>query len=206
MIRQPTLFDEAFCEETLEKDCLGISGLSYFRGFLSPDEQARIWDHVNSLPWQNDLKRQVQHYGYKYDYKARAIDPSMFVGPLPDFAIEVAQHLLAKQLVDQMPDQMIVNNYEPGQGISLHVDCEPCFGDTIVTVSLGSEYEMLFKAIHNDETKRLRLELGSVLSLRGEARFAWMHGIQSRRNEKWGPRGRRVSLTFRNVILTQERG
>lgn len=206
MIRQPTLFDEVLPEEALDKDCQGISGLWYCRGFLRPDEQARVWDQVIAKPWQDDLKRQVQHYGYKYDYKARAIDPSMFVGPLPDFAIEIARKLLTKQLIDEMPDQMIVNNYEPGQGIALHVDCEPCFGDTIVTVSLGSEYEMLFKHIHTGEPKRLRLELGSALILRGEARSEWMHGIQPRRREGWGPRARRISLTFRNVILSEQRG
>ena len=43
-----------------------------------------------------------------------------------------------------MPDQLIVNEYQPGQGISAHIDCEPCFKNTIVTVSLGSVYEMDF--------------------------------------------------------------
>lgn len=202
MIRQPTLFDEA-PSEALDKNCQGISGLWYCRGFLHPDEQARIWDEVNAKPWQDDLKRKVQHYGYKYDYKARAIDRSMFVGRLPDFAIQVAQELLAKKLIDEPPDQMIVNNYEPGQGIALHVDCEPCFGDTIVTVSLGSDYEMLFKHIRNDEKRQLRLETGSALILRGEARSEWMHGIRPRLSEDWGRRGRRISLTFRKVILNQ---
>ena len=29
---------------------------------------------MDARPWLSDLKRRVQHYGYKYDYRARAID------------------------------------------------------------------------------------------------------------------------------------
>lgn len=180
---------------------LGVSGLTYCRAFLAPEDQTRILAEVDGRPWLTDLKRRVQHYGYKYDYRARKIDPSMYVGPLPPFALEVAQQLIHQELIDEVPDQLIVNEYEPGQGITAHIDCAPCFKNTIVTVSLGSAYEMDFLSVESGEIRSILLELGSALVMQDEARYQWMHRIQARRSDKGRPRGRRVSLTFRNVIL-----
>jgi alkylated DNA repair dioxygenase AlkB len=180
---------------------LGIRGLTYLPDLLSVEEQLETLQAIDARPWQNDLKRRVQHYGYKYDYKARTIDRSMFVGPLPPFAIQVAKKLQTYQLLEETPDQVIVNEYQPGQGITAHVDCEPCFKDTIATVSLGSTYEMDFICLATNKVVSALLETGSALVLRGEARYEWMHRIQARMKDKGLRRGRRVSLTFRNVIL-----
>jgi len=180
---------------------LGISGLSYYRDFLTTSEQESVIREVDARPWLSDLKRRVQHYGYKYDYRARKVDPSMYVGLLPPFAIEIAQKLRARELLEEMPDQLIVNEYEPGQGITAHIDCEPCFKNTIVTVSLGSAYVMDLICVATKEVKPVLLEMGSALVLRDEARYEWMHRIQARKSDDGVPRRRRVSLTFRNVIL-----
>jgi hypothetical protein len=41
--------------------------------------------------------------------------------------------------------------------------------------------------------------------MKGEARYDWLHGIAGRKTDIFEgrsiPRGRRVSLTFRNVII-----
>jgi hypothetical protein len=42
--------------------------------------------------------------------------------------------------------------------------------------------------------------------MRDEARYAWAHRIQARKSDCGVPRRRRVSLTFRNVILNNEAG
>ncbi len=178
-----------------------INGLTYWPVFLTPQEQETLLAAVDARPWQNDLKRRVQHYGYRYDYKARRIDLSMRIGELPDFAVPVAQRLVHDGLMTQIPDQLIVNEYEPGQGISAHIDCEPCFGPSIVTVSLGWAYEMDFIHAHTHETKTILLAKGSALGMTGEARYQWRHRIRARRSDRGSPRKRRVSLTFRNVVL-----
>jgi len=184
-----------------QSDCEGIEGLTYFPGLLPTGMQAQTLSAIDANPWQDDLKRRVQHYGYKYDYKARRIDPSMFVGPLPGFAVEVANQLLAYQLMPEMPDQLIVNEYRPGQGIAAHVDCVPCFKDTIATVSLGSACEMDFIEVESGTPRSMWLEAGSALVLAGDARYRWMHRIRARASDRGVRRGRRVSLTFRNVIV-----
>ncbi|MEN9673465.1 MAG: hypothetical protein RL553_1730 [Planctomycetota bacterium] len=189
--------------ETPKKNHLGVQGLIYAQYFLNNEEQIKTLQEIDKLPWQNDLKRRVQHYGYKYNYKARTIDHTMFVGPLPPFAVEVANKLILTGLINEMPDQLIVNEYQPGQGISAHIDCEPCFKNTIVTVSLGSVYEMDFISLESGEVRPTVLELGSALILENDSRYQWMHRIKHRKSDHKVPRGRRVSLTYRNVILSE---
>jgi alkylated DNA repair dioxygenase AlkB len=201
-VPQLELFGAPVPDSKVLRDYLGVPGLTFVPGLLTPEEQSRVLREVDDRPWQNDLKRRVQHYGYKYDYKARSVDPSMYVGPLPPFAVEVAQKMLRRAAIDEMPDQLIVNEYEPGQGITAHIDCAPCFKNTIATVSLGSVYEMDFISVANGEVRSTPLEVGSALVMRDEGRYEWMHRIKARKSEEWGPRGRRVSLTFRNVVLS----
>ena len=92
-IQQLGLFENIEKSEIL-RDLHGIQGLYYCSDLLSKVEQCRSSMKLIKHPWMQDLKRQVQHYGYKYDYKARRVDPSMYVGPLPGFANEIAQKLL----------------------------------------------------------------------------------------------------------------
>ncbi len=198
MERQLELFAD---EQVIESCYLGIEGLTKVPNFLDAAMRDETLAMVDSLPWQNDLKRQVQHYGYKYDYKSRAIDRSMFVGELPPFAKAIALRLFQDGHMPGIPDQLIVNEYRRGQGIAAHVDCVPCFDDTIVTISLGSVYDMHFKSLETSVEKSATLELGSALILSGDARYSWTHGIRPRTTDNGRPRGRRVSLTFRKVLL-----
>ncbi len=184
-----------------------VAGLRYVAEFIGPADEVALLGEIDARPWLADLKRRVQHYGYKYDYKARAISRSMFVGSLPPFAIELGTRLIDAQVLAEMPDQLIVNEYEPGQGISPHVDCEPCFKERIVTVSLGSQCEMEFLPKDAEKTSKLiMLEPHSALLISGEARYEWLHTIRARLSDRGRLRKRRVSLTFRNVILGEDSG
>jgi alkylated DNA repair dioxygenase AlkB len=198
MFQQPELF------AVVPGDALEvpkIEGLTYVPEFLTPTEQVTILREVDRHPWRNDLKRRVQHYGYRYDYKARRVDRSMFLGPLPTFATPVANRLVERSLFSQLPDQLIINEYLPGQGITAHVDCEPCFAGAIAMVSLGWTYEMEFIHAQTQEVRALPLLTGSAVVIVGEARYGWLHQIKARKSDRGVPRQRRVSLTFRNVIL-----
>jgi len=204
MSMQAQLFDQEAQPSTPDlilHDCLGVPGLTCCPNLLDREEQEQVLAAVDAQPWLTELKRRVQHYGYKYDYKARSVDPSMFLGPLPEFGLKVAEKLLARGLIEQMPDQMIVNEYKPPQGISAHVDCEPRFGGTIVTVSLGWAYEMEFISVSTGEKQAILLGVGSTLSMRKEARYSWMHRISGRLSDRGVRRKRRVSLTYRYVVL-----
>ncbi|MEM1317083.1 MAG: alpha-ketoglutarate-dependent dioxygenase AlkB [Pseudomonadota bacterium] len=191
---RPDLFDEPV--EHLE-------GLSLISDFISPDEHRFLLEQVDGQPWRGDLKRRTQHYGWRYDYKSRTVYPSDFIGHLPEWLQGIAQRLLENGAFERCPDQAIVNEYLPGQGISAHVDCQPCFGDTIAGLSLGGRCVMDFSHPQQKQKVSILLESRSLLVLSGPARFEWRHGIAARKSDMIDgarhPRERRVSITFRTV-------
>ena len=191
----------------------GIQGLSYIPNFLSPVEQKRTLDMIDGSTWMSTLERAVQHYGWRYDYRSRVVSAGMRIGPLPDWLNDLAQRLYSQtDCFDRVPDQAIVNEYNPGQGIAMHID-RHCFGNTVATVSLGDTWQMDFRPLgaERSTTVHMALEPGSALVLSGDARHRWLHGIAKRKRERlqqggWRPRMRRVSVTFRTVLPIRIRG
>lgn len=176
----------------------------YIPSYINPEEEKELIHIIDEQTWITDLKRRVQHYGYKYDYKKRALSQSAYLGVLPEWAIKIASRLYDYQLIEVAPNQVIVNEYLPGQGIANHVDCISCFGDTVISLSLGSSCVMDFK-INEPLTKiPILLEPCSLVIFREEARYKWQHGIAARKKDKYQGRElirqRRISLTFRQVI------
>ena len=187
------------------QDVATVPGLKYIEGFLSPEEQSYSVERVDAAAneWRNDLRRRVQHYGWRYDYKARAITPDMHIGALPDWLARLAQRLYVKTgLFDKVPEQVIVNEYLPGQGIAMHTDHRG-FGPTVCTISLLDDWEMDFAEHWKDKSPAL-LQRGSCVLLTDTARSAWQHGIAPRKTDTLlgGQRNRkrRLSLTFRTVL------
>ena len=182
-----------------------IPGLAYVAGYLDPAEQARLLATIDGLPWLGDLRRRVQHYGYRYDYTRRGIDRDLYLGPLPEWAAALAGRLRAAGHTPRDLDQLIVNEYVPGQGIAPHVDCAPCFADTVVALSLGSSCVMTFSRRDGSDPVERLLEPGSLLVMRDEARYEWRHAIPARKTDvhegRRLARGRRVSLTYRTVLV-----
>ena len=172
-------------------------------GFFGIGEAQHLLAAIDAEPWRSDLKRRVQHYGWVYDYRARAVSPDMDLGPLPTWLTEIAHRVGKDGGFDATPDQVIVNEYLPGQGISAHVDCEPCFGPVIASLSLCGSAEMTFKKRSTGERHSAILEPANLLILSGEARYDWTHEIPARKSDVVEgvrqPRKRRVSLTFRTV-------
>ena len=180
-----------------------ISGLSYIPDFITAREERALMDEIDAQPWMDDLKRRVQHYGYRYDYKARGVFDDSYLGPLPEFLGGVAGEL-CPSFFSKHPDQAIVNEYLPGQGISAHIDCAPCFGEVIASLSLGSAVIMQFIHPETNQKESLYLEERSLLVLSGDARYLWQHCIPARKSDVVQgvkiERSRRLSVTFRSVL------
>lgn len=154
-----------------------ILGLQYLPDFITANEERTLIEILDQQQWLNDLKRRVRHYGYKYDYKARAVTADSYLGSLPDWLMPITRKLPFKP--DKAPDQVIVNEYLPGQGISAHVDCVPCFSDTIASLSLGSGAIMQFT--NGQKKQELYLEPRSLIILSDPARYKWTHAIPARK-------------------------
>ena len=190
----------------------GVPGRQYIPCFLSDADQAATVRHIDNLRWREDLERRVQHYGWRYDYQARGVGADMRIGPLPDWLRAIGRRLFDETgAFDREPDQAIVNEYWPGQGIAMHVDRD-CFGPAVAMVSLGDAWRMDLRRVGagKGEGESILLEPGSALVLSGEARNRWQHGIARRKRERvgggWRPRERRVSVTFRTVLTSEGAG
>lgn len=118
--------------------------------------------------------------------------------------------------------QAILNLYQPGEGISPHVDLLRRFGDGIIGVSLGSGCVMQFAktdtneeasdVAHHREQWDVYLPEQSVIVLSEEARYQWTHGIGKHKEDyvsipdlngshgQWIERGVRLSITFRWLL------
>lgn len=181
-----------------------ISGLIYLNNFVSPLDEAALLSAVDAQPWQGDLKRRVQQYGFHFDYTTRAVDASDYLGRLPNWAKSLTVRLVAEGHMTTIPNQMIVNEYLPGQGINPHIDSISSFGPIVCSVTLGSHCVMDLSHATSGEAKSLVLERGSLLVLSGDARYKWRHGIPGRMVDQIAglptARARRVSLTFRTVV------
>ena len=178
-------------------------GLVYIPDFITEEEEKELIGRIDNEKWLKDtkMKRRVQHYGWKYDYKARQIDASLRIGELPSWAQELATKLLSKKWVKVVPDQVIVNEYLGNQGIGEHIDSDS-FADDIATISLLESWEMNFRKGKGKENKFVQLlEQRSVAVMSGDARYKWTHEIPKRLKESGRKRGRRISLTFRKVIV-----
>lgn len=176
---------------------LAPKGLKVMRDFITEAEELRLLDWVELGEWLSDLKRRVQHYGWKYNYKLRKVDSASYLGPLPKWAQILGQRLLDLGMVKELPDQVIVNEYLGNQGISKHIDCPDCFRGPIVTISLCETWQMTFRS--GNEKFETTLAQRSAVSMDGPARYDWSHEIPQRKNEQGNLRGRRISLTFRKV-------
>lgn len=173
-------------------------GLTLIENFIDADEEARLMAAVDAAPWDSTLKRRVQHYGMRYDYDRRTVTEtelgSPSVPPIPEWCGFLVDRL------DFTPDQLIINEYLPGQGIARHTDAF-VFGSPIVSLSLGSTCEMVFRCRDSGAVVGVILPPRSLLIMDGDARSRWTHEIPARLTDCIGGRRRRrtrrVSLTFR---------
>ncbi|XP_017078692.1 alkylated DNA repair protein alkB homolog 8 [Drosophila eugracilis] len=190
------------------------SGLLVISDFVSEEEESTllkaISDDGRTSEATGTLKhRKVKHFGYEFLYGTNNVDSSK---PLEQ-SIPSACDILWPRLKDSAsswdwntPDQLTVNEYEPGHGIPPHVDTHSAFFDPILSLSLQSDVVMDFR--RGDEQVQVRLPRRSLLIMSGEARYDWTHGIRPKHIDvvpsgfgglTTQTRGKRTSLTFRRL-------
>jgi alkylated DNA repair dioxygenase AlkB len=174
-----------------------IPGLRYLPHYVDTQTHDSLLATVDAGSWRDFGERRAQIYGYSYHHTKGVYR----VEDLPTWAQELAARLLRDGCTPDLADQLIVNDYVPGQGIPAHVDA-PLFTDTIVSISLGSSCLMEFTNESGAREEQF-LEPMSALLIAGEARSGWKHAIPARASDSWAgrdwPRARRVSLTFRKM-------
>lgn len=180
----------------------GIDGLILVENFVDEQEETALIEAIDAREWSDQLKRRTQQYGYIYDYSSKggSAGPSKKAAPIPEAFRLVVERMSDKSLLHD-PDQVIVNEYQPGQGIGAHIDHKTKFEDNIGSLSLLTPVTMEF----TKDSKKIRLLLPrrSLLLMRREARYEWSHGISPVKTDPLTKqaRKRRVSLTFRKMSI-----
>ncbi|KAF6101943.1 alkB-like protein 8, tRNA methyltransferase [Phyllostomus discolor] len=204
-------------------------GLKVVEEIVSSEDEKLLLESINwtedknNQNFQKSLKhRRVKHFGYEFHYENNNVDKDKpLPGGLPDICDSILEKWLKEGIIRHKPDQLTVNEYEPGHGIPAHIDTHSAFEDEIISLSLGSEIVMDFK--HPDGvTVPVMLPRRSLLVMTGESRYLWTHGItprkfdtvQASKGHKSGiithdvgdltlnKRGIRTSFTFRKVRQT----
>src|SRR5690606_38606790 len=100
-----------------QDDVKGIGGLTKVPEYISRAEESDLLELIDRNRWSTELKRRVQHYGFRYDYKRRTVGTQGYMGMLPGWLQALAERLEYDGFVGQTPDQCAINEYLPGQGI-----------------------------------------------------------------------------------------
>lgn len=186
--KQTTLYGK-FVDEKSSKNNSSIKGLTIQLDAIDSETHDELMKRIYECEWDDILKRRVQHYGFRYDYTTKTLDEKNKPKELPEWAIKLCKILQEKNLIDDIPNQLIINEYKPGQGISKHTDSK-VFGDTIFSISLGSSCQFIMR--NGNEMKEIRIPPRAFIKMQGAARYKWTHEIPA-------VKGKRVSLTFRYV-------
>ena len=182
-----------------------IRGLRYIADYLTEEQHNWLLDTIDKQQWRYFGKRRVQHYGQKYDYNEQQKKDDREVNEFPEWLKRLCLKLQKDEHMPKIANQVLISEYEPGQGIGDHTDKEACFMDTICILSLRSSCVMNL-TLTSDSTQKIPIWLapGSLTVLSADAKNRWMHGIPARKTDVWDDRKyarqRRVSLSFRRLI------
>lgn len=101
--------------------------------FISTSEEINLFRIINQQKWSDDLARKTQQYGFVYNY-ARPREKPYKTDKIPDWMDFLIERLIYHGIFDEknVPNQIIINSYSAGQGISSHVDNQDHFGPSCV--------------------------------------------------------------------------
>jgi DNA oxidative demethylase len=174
-----------------------VASQAAFRHWLTPGgrRMSVAMTNCGNVGWVSD------HSGYRYseqDPTTQRRWPAM-----PELLATLARNAaLHAGYPDFTPDACLVNRYETGTRLSLHVDQDERDATApIVSVSLGAAATFLWGGLQrHDRTHRWRLESGDVVVWGGAARYVY-HGIAPLLTADHPLTGnRRFNLTFRKAL------
>ncbi len=181
-----------------------IPGLTITPNFIDQNYEQELIQNISQESWNTALARRTQHYGYKYNYRSRSITEDDYLGSFPQWLDKLTDYITEKAVLKRRPDQIIINEYLPGQSIAAHIDMTTLFDEHICSLSIGSNIMMIYS--RSDKQEHYYLERCSLLEMTNDARYKWKHSIPNKKidvvNGVKIPRSTRYSITFRKTIIS----
>lgn len=208
-------------------DMDGIGDVWHVTDFLSTDEELGLMRNIDALPpseWVVLRGRRLVPLGGH----PRPPPELMSRETLPPWAQAVCDALVLSGVfpADAPPNHILLNEYQPGEGIDAHKD-GPLYAPLVAIVSLGSQcgFEFSEDTPERPSLASLLLPPRGLLVFAGDAYERHLHSVPARRADEITPRQgfvdlcgegeegarpsrlprrRRLSLTVRRVVLPPE--
>lgn len=178
-----------------------VPGLFLYPDFIDEATEIRLLEEIDNQIWIIDYKRRLQYYGYRNELD-KPYDLIAFPVEMPPLIQQLSEQIVEQNIVLHQPDQVIINEYTPGEGIKPHKD-RNYFDNQICGVNLGSGCIMRFIRGKNLEVIDVEIPRRSLYVMQDEARLKWKHAIPPRKKDvvdgQIKHRERRVSITYRKV-------
>lgn len=112
----------------------------YFENAISPLHEVALLEAIDD----------VSHKHVWVELRARRLQ--QWAAPLPSFLDRLANDLVSLGIFtkDYKPNHILINAYEPDEGIAAHTD-GPSYYPTVATLSLGSDCVMRYSVLHGRE-------------------------------------------------------
>ncbi|RBQ11784.1 alpha-ketoglutarate-dependent dioxygenase AlkB [Pedobacter miscanthi] len=178
-----------------------VPGLYIYPNFISGSLEEELLQEIDKQIWMVDYSRRLQYYGYRNELE----EPHQLISiplTIPERIYHLSKNIVSQGLLDLQPDQVIINEYLPGEGIRPHKD-RSYYENQICGINLGSGCLMRFIKGKNLETVDIEMPRRSMYIMQDDARKKWTHGIPPRKKDNINgalmKRERRVSITYRKV-------
>ncbi|MCX2575084.1 alpha-ketoglutarate-dependent dioxygenase AlkB [Pedobacter sandarakinus] len=178
-----------------------VPGLFIYPDFISPERETQLLSEIDRQVWMVDYARRLQYYGFRNELE----EPYQLIGiplQIPKQILALSTEIVEGQLLAIQPDQVIINEYLPGEGIRPHKD-RNYYENQICGVNLGSGCIMRFIRGKKLEIIDIEIPRRSLYVMQDDARKKWDHGIPPRKKDvisgEIHHRDRRVSITYRKV-------
>jgi alkylated DNA repair dioxygenase AlkB len=178
-----------------------LPGLFIYPDLIDEARESQLLNEIDSQIWIVDYLRRLQYYGYRNELE-KPYDLIPFPVPMPPHMEQLSKELVERKIILLQPDQVIINEYVPGEGIKPHKD-RAYYENQICGVNLGSGCIMRFIKGMNEQVIDVEIPRRSVYVMQDDARKKWKHAIPPRKKDnidgQLKHRERRVSITYRKV-------
>jgi alkylated DNA repair dioxygenase AlkB len=182
-----------------------VPGLFIYPNFIDEEKEQQLLEEIDCQIWVVDYLRRLQYYGYRNELE-KPYNLIPFPVPIPETIQQLSEEIVKQKILTYQPDQVIINEYVPGEGIKPHKD-RAYYENQICGVNLGSGCIMKFIKGKNLEVVDVEVPRRSLYVMQDDARKKWSHGIPPRKkdniNGNISHRERRVSITYRKVKPTR---
>jgi alkylated DNA repair protein alkB family protein 8 len=180
-----------------------VPGFILHRDFITSSMEEELMKEIESQKWVVDYDRRLQYYGYRNELE-KPYDLIPIPVPMPPLIKQLSEQIVDRGIVALLPDQVIINEYLPGQGIRPHKD-RNYFENQICGINLGSGCIMRF--LKGTEVVDIEVPRRSLYVMQDEVRYKWKHAIPPRKKDmiegNVQHRERRWSITYRKVKMNK---